>query len=70
MENAVKLCGLWKQKSKKDGKPFLSGRVGPTASIVVFPNAPKRSDKSPDYVAYLVSQKAKTDGATPEEEPF
>ena len=66
MENAVKLCGLWKQKAKKDGKPFLSGKMSPSAKLVVFPNGEKKTEKSPDYVAYFVRPQEKEE----EEAPF
>ena len=61
MENAVKLCGLWKQNAKNGKQQFLAGKVGPTARLVVFKNTDKKNDKSPDYTAYLVTP-AKQDG--------
>ena len=48
-------------------KPFLSGKVSPSAKLVVFPNGEKKTEKSPDYVAYLVRPQEKQEE---EEAPF
>lgn len=50
----AKLTGLWKNKGK-DGKTYLSGSLGVSA-LMIYPNGFKRSDKDPDYVAYLVQK--------------
>ncbi len=58
---------LWKRESKASGKKYLAGHfkfselgTEVTVKVVVFPNATKKNDKSPDFVVY-VSQE---DGAT------
>lgn len=48
----IKLTGLWKGKSK-NGETYLSGKVSPTSRLLVFPNTHKKSEKDPDYIAYL-----------------
>ena len=53
----AKLTGLWRNKGK-DGKTYLSGSLGVSA-LMVYPNGFKRSDKDPDYVAYLVQKDRK-----------
>ena len=57
--NLVKLTGLWKQKSKKDGSQYLSGNLTPTATMIVLPNTKKKSDKEPDYIAFVSAHQAK-----------
>ncbi len=49
---SIKLTGLWKGKSKS-GETFLSGKISPTSRLLVFPNSHKKSEKDPDYIAYL-----------------
>lgn len=55
----VKLTGLWKRKSKKDGSQYLSGNLTPTATMIVLPNTKKKTDKEPDYIAFVSAYKAK-----------
>ena len=56
--NLVKLTGLWKQKSKKDGSQYLSGNLTPTATMIVLPNTHKKTDKEPDYIAFVTAHVA------------
>ena len=56
--NLVKLTGLWKRKSKKDGSQYLSGNLTPTATMIVLPNTHKRTDKEPDYIAFVTAHVA------------
>jgi hypothetical protein len=58
--NLVKLTGLWKQKSKKDGSQYLSGNLTPTAKMIVLPNSKKKTDKEPDYIAFVAAHVAQT----------
>ena len=57
--NLVKLTGLWKRKSKKDGSQYLSGNLTPTAKMIVLPNSKKKTDKEPDYIAFVSAYKSK-----------
>jgi uncharacterized protein (DUF736 family) len=44
----VELTGLW-QNTTKDGKKYLSGRIG-NAKVLVFPNGfKKEGSNEPDY---------------------
>jgi len=52
MSDMIKLTGLWKQDSKSGGS-YLSGLVSPTSRLLVMPNKHKKSDKEPDYIAFL-----------------
>ena len=58
--NLVKLTGLWKRKSKKDGSQYLSGNLTPTATMIVLPNTHKKTDKEPDYIAFVTAHVAQT----------
>lgn len=52
-----RIGGLWIGKSKKDGKPFLSGQVefiaGIKTRILVFANDKKDKEGSPDRIVYV-----------------
>ncbi len=50
----TKLTGLWKNKSKKEGKPYLAGNIGPLARILVLPNDFKKGENDPDYNMFIV----------------
>ena len=56
--NHVKLTGLWKRQSKKDGSQYLSGNLTPTATMIVLPNTHKKTDKEPDYIAFVTAHVA------------
>ena len=64
--NLVKLTGLWKRKSKKDGSQYLSGNLTPTATMIVLPNTHKKTDKEPDYIAFVSAYQAKAKQQTEE----
>jgi len=55
MSERVKLCSLWKNKTK-DGKEYLAGYLG-DSKIMVFPNGYKTEEKHPDFNVYLVPKK-------------
>lgn len=51
---------LWKRESKASGKKYLVGHVKfnelgteTLLKVVVFPNATKKNEKSPDFVIYV-----------------
>jgi len=55
----IKLCGLWKQKTR-DGKVYYSGGFGYGAGLQLFTNAYKEGDpKKPDLILYVVKKKPK-----------
>ena len=55
----IKLCGLWKQKTK-DGKTYYSGGFGYGAGLQLFTNTYKGDDpKKPDLILYVVKRKPK-----------
>lgn len=66
--DGTKLTGLWKGKDKA-GKTYLSGKVSGTARLLVLPNDFKRTEKDPDFFAYLVPHEAreKTEAAKGED---
>lgn len=55
----VKLCGLWKQKRKKDGKTYLVGRNSFTSKLLVMPNDDKKADNEPDFWVFVVEDELK-----------
>jgi hypothetical protein len=57
MENAIRRCGLWKQKSAA-GQGYLSGSIG-GVRMMVFKNTKKNSDGSPDYNVLMVPNEKK-----------
>lgn len=60
----VKLCGLYKQKRKRDGKTYLVGRNSFTSKILVLPNEEKKADNEPDFWVFIVEDELKPkDGA-------
>lgn len=69
MEGGTRLTGLWKSKDKK-GKTYLSGSLSGITRLMVFPNDHKRTEKDPDYFAYIVQRekKAATTEPTPAED--
>ena len=48
MSDVLRICGLWKHDGK-DGKPYLAGSLG-GVRVLVFTNAEKPDEKSPDAV--------------------
>ncbi|MBN1566242.1 MAG: hypothetical protein JXA73_00220 [Acidobacteria bacterium] len=73
----VKLCGLWKNKTK-EGKPYLSGKLG-SAKLLIFQNERKQAANHPDYTVFLVPGENKpkdssgqqtNNGAPPDEDGY
>lgn len=56
--DAVRLTGLWKEEGK-DGSSYLAGSLSPTSRLLIFRQTDKKSEKAPDYVAYLVPAEKK-----------
>ena len=56
--NMIKLTGLWRKESR-DGGVFYSGKLGYNASLLIFRNKHKRSEKDPDLVLYLAKSEKK-----------
>ncbi len=67
-ENLVRLTGLWKRKMKKDGSTYLSGNMSPSATLLIFANTRKKTDKDPDFFAFLAAEKAKKQRAAIEDD--
>lgn len=59
----TKLTGLWKGKDR-NGKTYLSGSVNAAARLVVLPNDFKRTEKDPDFYAYLTPHEKKAPGTS------
>lgn len=55
----VKLCGLYKQKRKKDGKTYLVGRNSYSSKFLILPNDEKKSDNEPDFWIFAVEDEVK-----------
>ena len=56
----VKLTGLWRGQLK-DGGQYLSGRLSPTSKLLIYPNTYKKTDKDPDYIAYMAPVREDTE---------
>ncbi len=53
MADLIKLGGLWKNKGKS-GVDFLSGKLSPSVSILIFVNKYKQpGDNQPTHIMYL-----------------
>lgn len=63
--NRVKLTGLWKNTTKIDGHEYLSGNLSATATLQIWPNKFKRTDKDPDFNIFLVQKEPKKPEGTP-----
>ena len=61
--DSLKLTGLWKKKTKA-GDTYLTGPLSYYTQLTLFRNDRKRSEKDPDYVAYLVPRENGQEGAT------
>lgn len=48
----IKVTGLWKRE--KEGHKYLVGKIG-QAQLVILPNENRRSDRDPDYEAFVTS---------------
>jgi len=68
----IKLTGLWKQTGK-DGEAYYSGKLGYSATLLIFKNKYKKKDSDPDLMAYVGEAKktapAEENGGA-EVEPF
>ena len=51
MSEMIKLTGLWKHE--KDGQVYYTGKLGATASVLIFKNKYHEKDSDPDLVLYL-----------------
>lgn len=56
----INIGGLWKHKSKKDGKSYLQGSIN-GAKLLVFPNQNKTKENQPDYNMFLVEKEKQED---------
>jgi len=56
----IKLCGLWKQKTK-EGKVYYSGGLTYSTNLLLFTNTYKESpdDKKPDLILYVAKKEKK-----------
>lgn len=48
---------LWKRKGK-DGKTYLAGPMSRLTRLVVVQNSKKKKESDPDYLAYVVPNRA------------
>lgn len=49
----VRLTGLWKKEPKSGGDSYLEGAISPTSRLLIFHQKGRKSDKEPEYIAYL-----------------
>ncbi len=54
MFEGVKIAGLYKQKRKKDGKTYLTGKLNYQSRLLILPNEKKQADNEPDFNVFLV----------------
>ncbi len=52
----IKLTGLWKSQTKA-GEAYLAGKISPSMRLLILPNSYKKSDKEPDFIAYMTPAK-------------
>lgn len=55
--DGVKIAGLYKQKRKKDGRAYLTGKLNYGARLLVLPNDKKTESSpanEPDFNVFLV----------------
>ena len=69
--DGVKIAGLYKQKRKKDGRAYLTGKLNYGARLLVLPNDKKTPDSpanEPDFNVFLVpiEDKPKAPAAPPD----
>lgn len=55
----VRLTGLWKKEPKGGGDSYLEGAISPTSRLLIFHQTERKSDKEPEYVAYLAPARPK-----------
>lgn len=67
-QSMIKLCGLWKNKTK-DGKVYYSGGLTYSSNLLLFSNAYKESpdDKKPDLILYIGKKEKKEDNPKTQE---
>lgn len=62
MADLIQIGVVW-QKNKKDGSVFFSGKMGDTASILIFNNLdklkPGAKDNLPDYKIFITKPQPK-----------
>lgn len=64
----LKIAGLYKQKRKKDGKTYLTGKLNYQSRLLVLPNDKKTADSpanEPDFNVFLVPVEEKPKPTTP-----
>lgn len=54
----IKLCGLWKNKTK-DGKTYYSGGLTYLTNLILFNNEYKRGENDPDLILYIAKKEQK-----------
>jgi hypothetical protein len=69
--DGVRIAGLYKQKRKKDGRSYLTGKLNYGARLLVLPNDKKTPDSpanEPDFNVFLVpiEDKPKPQAALPD----
>ncbi|MBA7631769.1 hypothetical protein ES703_39304 [subsurface metagenome] len=51
----ILLTGLWKRKNKK-GEIYYTGSLSCGATLLLFKNEKKNSERSPDVILYMVAK--------------
>lgn len=64
----VRLTGLWKKEPKGGGDSYLEGAISPTSRLLIFHQKGRKSDKEPEYIAYLAPARPKDQKADRAEE--
>ena len=57
--NMVKIGGLWRQESSKDGSVFYSGALSYSSNILIFKNKFKKNERDPDLILYVSKREQK-----------
>lgn len=52
MSDMKKLCGLWLNTSKKDGKKYMAGKTDDGRKFLIFKNDKQGNEKRPDYTLF------------------
>ena len=57
--NLVKITGLWRQESSKDGSVFYSGSLSYSSNLLIFKNKFKKNERDPDLILYVGKREQK-----------
>jgi hypothetical protein len=55
----IKLCGLYKNVSKKNGKEFFAGSLSFTSKVLILENADRKADGEPTHWLFVAEKEPK-----------